>query len=412
MSNPADIVKSIAHQHQASWSTQERPLKLKEGGESLHIGIPKVKSDDECRIPLTPEAVNVLTSRGNKVWIEAGAGERAKFKDNDYSEAGAKIVYDHKEIYDAHILIKMEPIKEEELEYLRAGQFILSPIHLPKMESKILFGLLNKKVIALAFEYIKDEVKNYPIVHALSEIAGRASVLLAGNIMNNQSPGGNGILLGGVTGVRPAKVIILGAGTVGESAARAAFGLGAQVKIFDNNIYKLRRLQNNLSQRLYTSILNPEVVEAELKTADLVIGAIHSKIARTPIIVTEKMVQQMPEGAVIIDVSIDQGGIFETSEVTTIKEPTFEKHGVVHYCVPNISSMYPVTSSRAISNILLPMILSACDQGGFENDLQNHKGLRKGVYTYKGKLTNEYLSYRFQHKYTDFELLMATGFGG
>lgn len=412
MSNQADIVKSIAQQQKASWQTQERPLQVNTGSELLHIGIPKVNSDDESRVPLTPDAVKVLTGWGNKVWIESGAGNRANFKDNDYSEAGAKIVYDRKDVYKSHILIKMEPITEEELDFLSAGQLILSPIHLPKMESKIIFGLLSKRVITLAFEYIKDEVKNYPIVHALSEIAGRASVLLAGNIMNNQSPGGNGFLLGGVTGVQPAKVIILGAGTVGESAARAAFGLGAQVKIFDNNIYKLRRLQNNLNQRLYTSILNPQVVEFELQSADLVIGAIHSKIARTPIVVTEHMVQQMPEGSVIIDVSIDQGGVIETSEVTSIKNPTFTKHGVIHYCVPNITSMYPVTSSRAISNILLPMILSACEQGGFENSLQNHKGLRKGVYTFKGKLTNEYLSSRFQHKYTDFELLMATGFGG
>ena len=410
MSNAGDILKSLAQQGQIE--TLERPLKVDHDESALHIGIPKVEKKDEYRIPLTPQAVKVLTKRGNVVLLESGAGMGANFTDHDYSEAGAKIVFNKKDVYQSHILVKMSPITEKELDYFHAGQFILSPISLPQLSEPVLLGLMNKKVIALAFEYIKDEVKNFPIVHALSEIAGRASVLIAGNIMNNQSSGGNGLLLGGVTGVKPAKVIILGAGTVGESATRASLGLGAQVKVFDDNIYKLRRIQNNLGNRLYTSILNPETIEEELKSADLVIGAIHSKIARTPILVTEHMVQQMPEGSVIVDVSIDQGGVFETSELTSISQPTFEKHGVVHYCVPNISSMYPGTASRAISNILMPLFNNAHESGGFENYLKLSKGFRKGVYAYKGKLTNLYLSQRFHQKYTDFELLMATGFGG
>lgn len=410
MSSGSDITKSLAQQSGIRFETLEQPLGSVQNNQELRIGIPKSNTFSECRVPLTPESVEVMVARGQQISVEAGAGLKAGFSDQDYSEAGAKIVYDAREIFQAHIVVKMSPITAEELDWMTAGQIILSPIHLPTMTNEVMMGILSKKVIALAYEYIKDEVKHYPIVHAFSEIGGRASMLIAGQLLNNQN-GGQGLLLGGVAGVKPTKVIILGAGTVGESAARAAMGFGSQVKVFDNNIYKLRRLQNNLGQRMYTSIINPRILAEELKTADVAIGAIHSKIARTPIIVTEEMVQGMPEQSVIIDVSIDQGGVFETSELTSMDKPTFVKYGVIHYCVPNISSMFPVTASNAISNILYPMFLTAQENGGFEEAIRQKKGLRKGVYAYKGKLTNEYLSQRFEYKYTDLELLMATGFG-
>lgn len=409
MNRPEDIVKSLAQQ-KTNIDVLEKPMKLGLSNQSLHIGIPKATTFNESRVPLTPEAVKTLTSRGNEVWVEAGAGEKANFPDNEYSEAGAKIVYDLEEIFKAHIVVKMSPITKAELDFIQPNQFILSPIHLPEMKEEIIDGLLKKQAITLAFEYIKDEVKNFPIVHALSEIAGRACVLIAGELMSSRT-GGNGLLLGGVSGVRPAKVIILGAGTVGESCARVAIGLGADVKVFDNNIYKLRRLQNNLSTRLFTSIINPELLEREFEYADLVIGAIHSKGARTPIIVSEEMIQNMLEGSVVMDISIDQGGIFATSETTSIKQPTFKKFGVTHYCVPNITSMYPRTSSRAISNILSPLLLEGYENGGFETLLSIKKGLRKGVYTYKGRLTNQYLSERFKRKFTNVELVIPSGFG-
>ncbi len=410
-SSNQEMGKPMGQSVNTGFDTLEKTLEKPEGTKQLVIGIPKANTYSECRVPLTPESVEVLVARGQQVMLESGAGVKAGYSDQKYSEAGAKIVYNQKDIFDSHIVVKMSPISEEELDWMTPGQIILSPIHLPKMTNKVLMGILNKKIISLAFEYIKDEVKHFPIVHALSEIGGRACILIAGQIMNNQS-NGKGLLIGGVSGVQPSKVVILGAGTVGEAAARTALGLGAEVKIFDNNIYKLRRLQNNLGTRLYTSIVNPKLLANELKTADLAIGAIHSKIARTPVIVTEEMVQNMPEKSVIIDVSIDQGGVFETSEVTSLQNPTFEKYGVIHYCVPNISTLYPITASMAISNILYPLLLEAQESGGFEEALRRKKGLRKGVYAYKGKLTNQYLSQRFDYKYTDLELLMATGFGG
>ncbi len=403
-------VQGLAHTIDLGFETLEKPQIVATKGGKMTIGIPKANLSSECRIPLTPESVEVLVSRGLDVSVESEAGIKAGFTDQQYSEAGAQIVYDRKAIFNAQIVVQMCPISADELEWMTPNQIILSPIHVPQMTNEVMMGVLNQKVIALAFEYIKDEVKHFPIVSALSEIAGRASMLIAGQLLNNEH-GGLGVLPGGVSGVKPTNVVILGAGTVGEAAARTALGLGAQVKIFDNNVYKLRRIQNNLGQRVYTSIINPRIIEEELKNADLAIGAIHSKKARTPIIVTEDMVQKMPEKSVIIDISIDQGGVFETSEVTTVDHPTFVKHGVIHYCVPNISTIYPVTASAALSAILLPLLLEAEEFGGFEQALIKRKGLRKGVYAYKGKLTNVYLSEKFNYKYTDLELLMATGFG-
>jgi len=408
MSNAGDILKTLAKQ--GSLETLEKRAKVGNATSSLFIGIPETNSYHEKRIPLTPKSVSVLVARGHRVWIETKAGESAGFLDNDYSEAGAKIVYDKKEIYNADVIIKMSPVNDTEITHFTRGQKILSPLQLPALKGTLLETLLEKQVVGMAFEYIKDEVKNFPIVHALSEVAGRAAVLIAGQLLSNGTDG-KGMLLGGITGVKPSNVVILGSGTVGESAARAALGMGANVKIFDNNVYKLRRLQNNLGNRLYTSVINPDTLEEELRSADVVIGAIHSKTGRAPVVVTEHMVQCMPPKSVIIDVSMDQGGVIETSEVTTVEKPTFVKHDVIHYCVPNIPSIYSKTASMAISNILTPMLIDAGEAGGFESYLRIKKGLRKGVYVYKGKLTNEHLSERFHMKFTDLELLMATGFG-
>ncbi len=408
MTKPENIIRSLAEH---AMQVQEKPAKLKEKQSNLFIGIPKARSYGEKRVPLTPKSVATLIARGHKVLIESDAGKNANYSDNDYSEAGAQIAYGKKDIFGADLVLKMSPISEDELEFLDKGQIVMSPIHLPKLQPKLVQRLLESGVIAMAYEYIKDEVKNFPIVHALSEIAGRAAVLIAGDILNNYS-GGKGQIIGGITGVPPTKVIVLGAGTVGESAARAAMGFGAIVKVFDDNVYKLRRLQNNLGTRLFTSVLNPQVLEREMMSADIVIGAIHSKTGRTPVVVTEAMVQKMPKDSVVIDVSIDQGGVFETSEVTTLEKPTFKVHDVIHYCVPNIASIYAQTASNAISNILTPILIEASEEGGFDNYIHLKKGIRKGVYVYRSKLTNEYISDKFHMKYTDLELLMATGFGG
>jgi len=259
----------------------------------------------------------------------------------------------------------------------------------------------------LAMEYIKDENGTFPVVRIMSEMAGMSSILTAAELLTN-SKEGKGVLFGGISGVPSAKVVILGSGVVAEFATRAAMGLGADIRILDNNIYKLMRLKNRVGRQLHTSSLSPHQLEKELLTADVAIGAIHSNHGRTPIVVSEEIVSKMKPGSVIIDVSIDQGGCFATSEVTTHEKPTFTKHGVIHYCVPNIASRVARTASIAVSNILTPILLKAGQSGSIESLIHNDRGIRHGVYTYKGCLTNEYLGERFKIKSTDLNLLITS----
>jgi len=357
-------------------------------------------------VVLTPSSVALLVNNGHRVLIETGAGEEAKFTDNDYSEAGAEIAFDTEKIYKADTLLKVTPVVEKELELLQTHQTILSPMHLPTLKQSLLNQLIQKKVTAFAFEYIKDEVKNFPFVRTLSEIAGYNAILIAAEYLSNLH-NGYGVILGGITGVPPTKVVILGAGVVGEFASRAAIGLGAEVKVFDHNVYKLMRLQNNIGRRIFTSVLEPDTIQQELATADVAIGAIHAEKGRAPIIVPEHMVAEMLPGAVIIDVSIDQGGCFETSELTTHKEPVFTKHEVIHYCVPNIASRVPRTASRAISNVLTPILLKIGNYNSLDQLIWDNDGVRHGLYLYKGSLTNKHLGKKFNLKVTDLNLLMA-----
>ncbi len=322
---------------QAGLMVMEKMLEKDKQNNRLFIGIPKENSFYENRVPLTPESVETLTNNGHRLVIETKAGEAARFSDKDYSEAGARIVYDKKEVYEADILIKVAPPSSEDIELMHNGQTIVSPLHLPTLKRDIIKGLIRKNITALAFEYIKDESDTYSFVRCMSEIAGSSSVLIASEYLATSRPG-RGILLGGLSGIPPTQILILGAGVVGEFAARAALGLGASVKIYDNNVYKLSRLQNNIGTRVYTSVINQKTLLKDIRTCDVLIGAIHSELGRTPIVVSEAMVMEMKPGSVIIDVSIDQGGCIETSEVTTHAQPTYTKHDVIHYCVPNTVS--------------------------------------------------------------------------
>lgn len=394
---------------QGQFTTQEELLAIPRRRNKLFIGIPKEGSFQEKRVALVPASVENLVKKGHQIVIEAGAGAASSFEDYEYSEAGAQIVYSKEQVFEANIILKVAPVLEEEMQYLKQNQILISPIHLLSLTEDFIYQLKRKRVIALAWEYIKDSSDTFPFVRILSEIAGISAIQTAAGLLSNNN-GGSGMLLGGVTGVPPAKVVILGAGVVAEFATRAAIGLGAEVRVFDNNIYKLMRLQKLIYQPLYTSTMIPQVLEQELKSADVVIGAVHSKSGRTPVVVSEEMVEQMRSGAVIIDVSIDQGGCFATSRLTSHDEPTFVQHGVIHYCVPNISSNISRTASRAISNILTPLLLRAADAGSFEQVIYQNVGLRHGVYMYKGSLTNEHLGERFNIKYTDLDLLIPSNY--
>ena len=390
-----------------SYETLEETLDVKPKGVPLHIGIPKEVAFQENRIALTPDAVGVLISNGHEVIIEHNAGEASHYRDKDYSEAGARIVYDKAEVFKAPILVKSAPVIEEDLPLLQMNQIVISPIHLSAMKAGLLQKMMDKRITGISFENLKDDSGTYPIVRSMSEIAGSAVMLIAGQYLSSANHG-KGVLLGGISGIPPTKVIIMGAGIVGEFAARAALALGASVKVFDNSVYRLKRLQNNIGQRMWTSVIEPRILAKQLKTCEIAVGALSSQTGRTPVVVSDEMVSNMRPGSVIIDVSIDRGGCFETSEITTHEHPIFMKYGVIHYCVPNIPSGFARTASHAISNVLMPLLLEAGEEGGFENLVWHKIHLRSGIYLFKGALTNFHLSQRFDLKYTDLNLLIAS----
>lgn len=383
---------------------QEEKLEVQRHKSELFIGIPKETSFQERRICLTPDAVNSLVYHGHRVMIESGAGESSSYSDKEYSEAGAEITKDTNKVYGCPLLLKVEPPTLSEIELMNPQTILISAIQLKTRKSDYFEALRKKKITALAFEFIKDEDGTYPAVKSLSEIAGTASVLIAAELMIN-SQCGKGLLLGNITGVPPTEVVIIGAGTVGEFAAKTAIGLGASVKVFDNSITKLRRLQNQLNQRIFTSTIQPKILLKALRRCDVAIGAMRGK-ERCPIIVNESMVENMKSGAVIVDVSIDTGGCFETSEVTSHQNPTFLKHNVIHYCVPNIPSRYSKTASLSISNIITPYLLQIAEDGGIESAIRCDNGLKNGVYFYHGILTNKAIGEWFGMSNSDINLIV------
>lgn len=388
--------------------TQPERLRVDSPSGELFIGIPKEITLQENRVALVPSSVFTITQRGHRVLLETGAGDKSSFSDHDFSECGAEIAHSSEEVYrKADLIIKVAPPTLEEIDMMRPGQILISPLQLPIISAEYLYRLRHKRIIALAMEYIKDDSDTFPVVRIMSELAGLNAVLTAAELLSKAADG-PGILLGGISGVPSAKVVILGAGVVAEYAVRALLGLGAEVRVFDDNIYKLKRLQNQVGRPLFTSSLNPIYLERELATAEVAIGAMHAELGRAPIVVSEAMVRKMKPNSVIIDVSIDQGGCFATSELTSLDDPTFIKHGIIHYCVPNVASRVSRTASIAVSNILTPLLLQAEGAQNFENFLFNHFGLRHGVYTYKGCLTNNYLGRRFEMKSTDLDLLLTS----
>lgn len=386
---------------------QEEKLEIKKQSKSLFIGVPKEIAFQESRIAIVPDAVQLLVSHGHEVLIESTAGEGANFSDNEFSEAGAKIVFDTKEVYKSDIILKVEPPTLEEIDLMEGRQTIISALQITTRSKEFINRLIDKKITCLAYEFIQDDSGMMPLIRSMSEIAGNTSVLIASECLSNAN-NGKGLLLGGIAGVTPTEVVIIGAGTVGEFAARSSMGLGASVKVFDNSLSKLRRLQNDLNTRVFTSIIQPKVLTKALKRADVVIGALRSGDKRTPCVVTEEMVGEMKDGAVIIDVSIDQGGCFETSELTNHSKPTFTKHGVIHYCVPNIPSRVARTASYSLSNLLTPIILRIGDFGGLDNVISSDVGLRQGAYIYKGILTNKMVGQWFNLNYKEINLIIAS----
>ena len=403
MKTDPELLKKLIQK--GSLLPKEEMLEVAQKKGNLFIGIPKETSFQERRVALVPETVSLLVAHGHEVKIESKAGVGANFSDNDYSEAGAQICKSKKEIYQCDIVFKVSPPSDEEVDLMPGNQTFISALQISIQPKQVLTKLIKKKITAVAWDYIQDEEGVFSVVRTVGEIAGNTSIIIAGELISSFSSG-KGMMLGGIAGVQPTEVVIIGAGTVGEFATRAALGFGASVKVFDNRLSKLRRLQNDIGQRVYTSIIQPKVLAKAIKRADIVIGALRSSVGKTPCVVTESMIQEMKSGSVIVDVSIDQGGCFETSRITNHDDPTFVKHGVTHYCVPNIASRVSRTASFAISNIFSPLLLEMGERGGVVDLIRSHAGFRNGVYIYKGILTNEVLGKVFNLKYKDIELIL------
>jgi alanine dehydrogenase len=380
----------LASLSQTALLPQEETLEIGRKKGNLFIGIPKEISFQENRVALVPDAVSLLVNNGH----------------HDYSEAGAQVVYSPLEVYKADIILKVAPPSPEEISMMQQKQTLISSLQLTVQPEDFIKQLMSKKITAIAFDWIKDQDGIYTVIRSMGEIAGSTSILIAAEYLSNVN-NGQGAILGGISGISPTEVVILGAGTVGEFATRAALGLGASVKVFDNSIYRLRRMQSDIGTRIFTSVIQPRVLAKHLKTADVVIGAIRGQQGRTPCVVSEQMVSEMKVDSVIVDVSIDQGGCFETSEVTNHSRPVFRKHGVIHYCVPNIASRVSRTASFALSTIFTPILLNIGEEGGVENMLRRDIGVRNGVYLYNGTLTNQVLGEMFKLPYQDINLLMA-----
>lgn len=383
---------------------QEEMLEVTKSRSEMQIGIPKETSDGEKRICLTPDSVNALTENGHQVYIERQAGIYAGFEDKDYSEAGGIISSDRDKIFSCSMVLKVSPPSLQEIKLLNPQSILISALQLKMRKKEYFQKLAEKRITAIAFEFIKDEHSDMPAVRALSEIAGTSSILIASEILSGTAYG-NGLMFGNTSGVPPTEVVILGAGTVGEFAARATLGLGANVKVFDSSLTKLRHIQTQLNQQIHTSTLQPKNLIKALKRADVLIGAVRG-VNRSPVLVTEQMVKQMKKGAVIIDISIDMGGCVETSEVTSHENPIIVKHGVIHYGVPNIPSRYARTSSLSISNMFTPYLLDIGEKGGLENILRFDSGLRNGLYFYHGVLTSKSVANWFDLSYRDPNLLI------
>ncbi|MBL1281492.1 MAG: alanine dehydrogenase [Fluviicola sp.] len=398
-----EILKHLMQQ--GSLLPKEEMLEVARKKGNLYIGIPKEISFQERRVALVPETVSLLVANGHRVKVETKSGEGSNFSDNDYSEAGAEICHDRKEVFACDIIFKVAPPDEDEVAMMPGNQTLISALQISIQPKIILQKLIKKKITAIAWDYIRDDSGVFPVVRAMGEIAGSTAMLVAGELLSSFY-NGKGLMLGGVAGVQPTEVVVIGAGTVGENATRCALGLGASVKVFDNSLSKLRRLQNDIGTRVYTSVIQPKVLAKSLMRADVVIGALRAPLGRTPCVVTEEMIQNMKPGSVVIDISIDQGGVFETSRVTTHNNPTFRKHDIIHYCVPNIASRVSRTASFALSNIFSPILMNMGRMGGCKELIIQDVGFRSGVYIYKGHLTSEVLGKVFDLKYKDIELLL------
>jgi alanine dehydrogenase len=385
---------------------KEETLDREKKGKNFVIGLPKESDPQETRIPLTPQAVHLLVEGGHRVLVERGAGGGAKFSDHVYSEAGGELVNDRASVFEANILLKVSPLTRQEIELLGPGKTIITSLHMARRDESYFNELIRHKVTAIAFELIQDEAQELPVQRSMSEIAGTVAVNIGSGLLSSEN-NGKGILLGGITGITPTEVVILGAGTAAENAARTALGMGAIVKVFDLSITKLRSLKHFLGQEIFTSVMHPPVLKKAFETADLVISTLQRLHQDSFYLIPEDLILSMKPGSVLIDINVDQGSSFETGIYTSREEPVFTRHGVVHYMVPNLPAKVARTASIALSNVLVPILLDKGLCGGILQLIKDDRGVRKGVYMYNGILTNELIGNQFGITSKDIDLLVS-----
>lgn len=375
----------------------------------LVIGVPRERMHEERRVALAPSGVETLVADGHEVAVESGAGTGAHFPDTAYSDVGARIVEDARTLYQsADVVAKVGPPDGDEIGLLRERQTLVSALHLGSTGPAFLKALVEKGVTGIGFEFIRDDDGTLPIVRMMHEIMGSMAVQIAARYLES-GEGGRGVMLGGISGVPPTTVVILGAGVVGEWAARTALGYGAHVLVLDRDLGALRSLEHHLDRRITTAMATPQYLRRAVAQADVLIGAAMAEGARSPMMVTEEMIAGMRPGAVVVDAVIDQGGCVETSRPTTLSEPTFRKHDVVHYCVPNIPSNAARTATVALSNVLVPYLLTLGEAPSVNDALWRSAGLRTGTYVYRRHVTKKSLATLFGMPHRDIELLVASG---
>ncbi len=403
-----EIMNPYQVAQQFGLKTLEKPEEHTGSRVSMKIGLPRERSKDERRLAVTPGGVADLKANGHEVCIESNAGEDARFPDQEYSDAGATIAWSPEELYKrSEIILKVAPPIREEYELLQPDQTVISALHLGGTTEDYLKELMRKNITGIGFEYIKSPDNSFPIVRMMHEITGTMSVQIAAHYLENNQDG-QGILLGGISGVPPATVVILGAGIIAEYAARTALGYGAQVFVMDSDLAQLRRLENSLNRSIITTMATYQYISSALKVADVVIGAAMVEGHRAPCWVTRTMVENMKEGSIIVDAVTDQGGCIETSRSTSLSDPIYVDSGVVHYCVPNIPANAARTATSALNNLLVPFLLDIGDAGGVKDALWTNVSLRNGTYVYKNQLTKKSLAQLFNMPYRDIEMLIAS----
>ncbi len=389
--------------------TRDKRAEVGERHQDLRIGVPSEVSNEERRVALAPSGVSALVANGHKVQVQEGAGKQANFSDQEYSEAGADIVAEASEVFsNCGLIVKVGPPSDAESDLLQEKQILISALHLGGTSPHFLRRLMELGITGIGFEFIRDSDGTLPIVRMMHEIMGTMAVQIAARYLESGEDG-RGVMLGGISGVPPSTVVILGAGVVGEWAARTALGFGAHVIVLDNDLSALRIMEHYLDRRITTAMATDGYIRGALERADVVIGAMMTAGQRSPVLVTDDMVMRMPKGSVIVDAMMDQGGCIETSRPTTHSKPAYVKHGVIHYCIPNMPSNAARTATYALTNVLVPYLLKIGETGSVHEALWRDVGLRNGTYVYRRHLTKKSLATMFGMPHRDIELLIASG---